>query len=58
MASRTPHHRAAERFLDGVLELILRLGGEIESAILLETFGIENALFSHPAQSPHTQEMT
>src|SRR5262249_52301438 len=47
------HHGAAERFLDGVLELILRLDGE--SAILLETFGIENALFSHPAQSPNTQ---
>src|SRR5262249_17721905 len=46
-------HGAAERFLDGVLELILRLYGE--SAILLETFGIENALFSHPAQSPNTQ---
>ena len=47
-------HRAAERLLQRLDQILLRFGADIEAAIFLgETFGIEDALLARPAQSLH-----
>src|SRR4029078_954000 len=53
---RFGYYRAAERLIDGLLELVLCLRGEIEPAILLgEAFLLEDILLPYPANATHAQ---
>src|SRR5262245_21993258 len=50
------YHRAAERLLESLAQLVLRLDGEVEAAVLLgEAFRFDEALHAHPGVALHAQ---